>query len=140
MKKILLILVILFQSSCASGFEIRIQKKHSKIDKEFQPYIDDFIKVSKGKVKKSDMYNLSMGLYDYPKGQEQVLGTCHIGANEIDINKKWWSSYATLSERTELIFHELGHCILKRGHTIIIWDIFYHNTFFIFNIIIFKII
>ena len=116
MKKIIAILLVLVSlSACAT--EPRFSKKHKDIDPEFQVYIDDFITFSDGKVTKKDFKGFSMGFHTYKKNST-VVGTCYYHLNEVDISKKWWDSFYTSSwERFELVFHELGHCILKRGHT-----------------------
>lgn len=42
-----------------------------------------------------------------------VLGVCE--NNEVKINPEAWKGLDSLS-REELIYHELGHCLLKRSH------------------------
>lgn len=124
MKKILTILLLFIQTSCSS-VEIRMVKKHKGIDPSFKPYIEEFKYLSRGKVKDKDFEGLSIGFRDYAKNVNTV-GTCHYTVFEIDINKKWWNSYyRSFEEKYELIFHELGHCVLKRGHT----EIPSHNGF-----------
>lgn len=118
MKKLILSIFMLFSlSSCATDLEIRLSKKYKNIHPEFQTYIYEFKQLSKGKVTDSDFYNFTMGFRKYKNGSS-VAGTCHYGVNEVDINIEWWNGFYTPSERLELVFHELGHCILKRGHTV----------------------
>lgn len=58
-----------------------------------------------------------MGFKNYPDNTDAV-GTCHLLTGEIDVSKEWWNSYyRSYMEKYELIFHELGHCVLYRGHT-----------------------
>lgn len=48
-----------------------------------------------------------------------VAGTCSYGANhpsDIVIDLEYWN-LATALQREEVVFHELGHCYLMRGHT-----------------------
>lgn len=116
MKKLLLLLVLFMNTACANNLEIRMVKKHQGIHSEFKPYVQEFIMISKGKVDENDFHNFSMGFRDYSKDSSTV-GTCHYGAFEVDISKKWWNQTTSPSERLELVFHEFGHCILKRGHT-----------------------
>jgi len=115
MKYFLLFFLLLSQTSCAN---IKFKKKHKGINPIFKPYIQEFVYASMGKVKQKDLKGLTMGFHKYPKNSNTV-GTCHpMGYfTEIDINKKWWDNHESSTERQELIFHELGHCILKRGHT-----------------------
>lgn len=49
--------------------------------------------------------------------EDNVIGRCYWGLDwqYIDIDKSFWMQ-ASESERETLIFHELGHCVLKREH------------------------
>lgn len=92
-------------------------KKYDGIHPEFQSYIEEFKYKSQGKVTDDDFVGLTMGFRKYPDDVNTV-GTCHYMANEVDINVEWWNSwYRSYQERYELVFHELGHCVLYRGHT-----------------------
>ena len=42
-------------------------------------------------------------------------GRCIVEANHIVINKQWWLDVLPTT-RQALLFHELGHCMLKLGH------------------------
>lgn len=44
-----------------------------------------------------------------------VLGSCTMGQGRVRINQVLWATL-TAASREELMFHELGHCILNRGH------------------------
>jgi transcription initiation factor TFIIIB Brf1 subunit/transcription initiation factor TFIIB len=69
-------------------------------------------------VSKKDIENITIGFHDYKDGSS-VVGTCHllVKNKEIDISKQWWDFHPSTLERQELIFHELGHCVLGRSHT-----------------------
>lgn len=58
------------------------------------------------------------------KGTSEVIGQCEVecrggsaesGSGKIVIKKSWWDRASTLQQR-ELIFHELGHCVLLKDH------------------------
>lgn len=56
---------------------------------------------------------------NFVKLEEPILGTCNIyngGAREILVDVRSWDQMSDLS-RELLVFHELGHCYLERGHT-----------------------
>jgi len=110
-KKMKLLLFLLLLSSCSS-----FGKKHKDIDPEFKRYVQKFIDLSSGKVKKEDLEGLTIGFVD--NDWSGTVGTCYpIFPNEIDVNRDWWFETTSELKRTELIFHELGHCILHRSHT-----------------------
>lgn len=51
--------------------------------------------------------------------QEHVAGQCTYGAqidNEITIDQGFWEDFPQHLIREMVIFHELGHCYLDRGH------------------------
>jgi hypothetical protein len=51
------------------------------------------------------------------KSKPDVIGRCSInnGTLRVSIDTKYWNKVKSI-QREELIFHELGHCILGRGH------------------------
>ena len=52
--------------------------------------------------------------------EEHVAGQCTYGAaidNEIIIDQTFWNQFPQYLIREMVVFHELGHCYLKRGHT-----------------------
>lgn len=94
----------------------------SKIDKAFQPFVDDFIRDSHGIVKKQDFAQAEIKFEElgYTSKNGGVIGYC----------TKWWQDYFVVEidrvrwsdvdepDRWQLIYHELGHCICNREHTI----------------------
>jgi hypothetical protein len=52
----------------------------------------------------------SFSLHDY-----NHLAECNIDTLQISVSESYWLTASDL-EREELVFHELGHCILGRGH------------------------
>ena len=112
----MLFLIFISVTSCADI--LRVKRAHKGIDPEFKPYIEEFIYISKGKVKKEDFKNLTIGFHNY-KPNDSTAGTCwEYGIlTEIDISEKWWKENPSIFQRQELVFHELGHCILHRAHT-----------------------
>jgi hypothetical protein len=106
--------MMLFLCSCSFS-EIRFEKKHKGIDSELMPYVQYFIEASKGKVTQNDLKDITIGFHDYPN-DSLTVGTCHYIPNEIDISRKWWKHTYSTPNKLTLMFHELGHCVLKRGH------------------------
>lgn len=120
--KIILILLMLVNTACASNKKledvIRISPKYDGIHEEFKPYVQEFKYKSKGLISDFDLNGLTIGFRDYDKDSPTV-GTCWPAPwfREIDISRKWWNKHKSQFEREQLIFHELGHCILYRHHT-----------------------
>ena len=91
---------------------------------EFEPYVREFIAKSQGTVEEYDLRNTHIGFANL-KGS--TVGTCInlpvvddnmnvYWAKEIEIDINHWENSTPL-EKEQLIFHELGHCMLFRLHT-----------------------
>lgn len=51
--------------------------------------------------------------------EDDIAGTCNYHSyepNVVTIDLEYWNSVSTL-RREMVVFHELGHCVLGRGHT-----------------------
>jgi hypothetical protein len=116
MKKLLLLLLLFSQTACASSVEVRLFKEYNYIDEEFKPYVQEFIYASQGKINERKFESFTMGFRTF-KSSVSTVDVCHPIAYEVDISKEWWENTLSQPKRIELVFHELGHCILNRGHT-----------------------
>jgi len=79
-----------------------------RVEKEIKPYVDEFNRICKIK---SDT-NVRFGLLE-----GDTVGLCiydFFNSNVI-IDESAWESYSH-NKREVLVFHELGHCVLNRGH------------------------
>lgn len=115
MKIILIAISIFISTSCSIT---RLSRSHKDVHVDIKPYLDKAISVSKGRLKKEDFKNLTMGFKTYD-GVNNVVGTCWPmpWLTEIDISKEWWTYNKSPLVRFELILHEVGHCVLNRAHT-----------------------
>ncbi len=109
-KLIIFFLLLTLIGSCSSAPYSEI-----RVDPELQIYLDSFIADSKGMVLKSDMTRIGIKIKKYKKDND-AIGTCYIYNGKITISEEWWER-ATFLEKKEVIFHELGHCVLLRPHT-----------------------
>lgn len=77
------------------------------------PYIDEFkVRVALAGLT-PDFSGLDVKFSD--SLPSNVLGSCIMYSEYVTINRSLWVQLGPL-DREELIFHELGHCILKRLH------------------------
>lgn len=83
----------------------------SKIDKEFLPYYYKFIDFNK----RCGLKSLPGTSIKFTKLETSVYGRCYYFKNRMVINNLFWKDLNNL-QREQLIFHELGHCLLKLGH------------------------
>ena len=113
MKK-LLILSLLILSACAQK-NTNDPRWIKEVDPAFQPYLDRYL-VAKGSGLSTD---IPIGFADL-SDHGSAVGVCTRWSNgfrQIEIDPDYWnSSWTSEQEKTALLFHELGHCDLNRGH------------------------
>lgn len=83
-----------------------------EIDPEILPYVERFEEKCHCKVDMVIKFNNMSG---FPEG---TAGVCNVffGPNRrVYLTKKYWQYY-TDQNKQQLVFHELGHCILNRDH------------------------
>lgn len=109
--KLLISVALLFLTAC--GPIIPDPRNIKQTDPAFTKYIGAF----------EYMYGRSIG--DIPIGFTTTLdgtfiGMCTVwstGYRQIEIDQEYWNSKNTSElNKIGLIFHELGHCVLNRGH------------------------
>lgn len=83
-----------------------------RIDPEFVPYVNLFFEEaqSRGLNISRDDYSFSIEF-----GDGFLSGACDLNRNEITISRSHWSGLTELTKQN-LVFHEMGHCILDRLH------------------------
>jgi len=108
---VLSLLVIFLFTSCDQGVTV---------DSQLEPYYESFRVEAelRGIVFDNEIENIDGYLQNiYENG---VLGLCNHDATKegypaIFVDKPYWDE-ATDMEREFVVYHELGHCFLKRGH------------------------
>jgi hypothetical protein len=87
-----------------------------EIDPEFMPFVDQFMQDSRDNGNPVQVSDLKM--HFGPTASPQEAGVCEIKGSEtpeVTINKDAWNDM-TVEEQKELLYHEMGHCVLKRKH------------------------
>ena len=122
MKEIALYTFILF---AVTGFAPQCLKDNTPpvVDKVFQRYVSGFLEDSGGLLHNNDFEKLSIKFKDleFSKGGE-TIGQCtwsifSHGPLDIVVDTTYWDQAGDLS-RWALIYHELGHCVCNRRHTV----------------------
>lgn len=85
------------------------------VDPEFLEYVQSF--QSEGALRGKDVTAAGISIQFGDMPSEDTNGLCQMSGSSraIYINRTFWSGAAD-SQREELIFHELGHCVLLRAH------------------------
>lgn len=113
-------------------------KNTYQVDSQLQPYVDRFVAESNkvGKPVTVDNLIASIGTI----GTADWAGECSYSSTPtITINQTYWSNFND-AEREQVMFHELGHCVLMRNHnndvdaygtpvSVMFWEMVSDNTY-----------
>jgi len=95
------------------------EKEHMElfqVDSTFLPYVQNFELAGVSEGKDVKITDLIVAFGDTPSMNE--TGVCEIADNEtpkVTINQRIWNTLSN-TDRQEVVFHELGHCVLRRRH------------------------
>ena len=114
MKTILVF--ILFLTACGCP-----HKPQVNIDPILQPYFDSFFQAGMSQQVTVDISDIiiQFKVLSASGVNSIVYGSCTSNINEtpvVSINPNYWYSM-THDLQESLVYHELGHCLLGRGHT-----------------------
>jgi len=128
MLKSLILPVALFFSilslfSCLDEFENSDSSQptnegYEDVDSRLWSYYDIFQEEGKKRGIDVDLLSARISGEIAEIDENNVIGTCQYGGfstNHITIDNVFWSRSSNLS-REFVVFHELGHCFLDRGH------------------------
>ena len=115
-----LLLFLLF-TACQRNPDIGAQSGVYEVDPDFEPYVQDFISEGAKRGKTIDFSDSGLIVEFSDRVVGGASGFCYVGEHHVVIDKSIWFA---LSEdvRGYLLFHELGHCELDRGHTNLKFD------------------
>lgn len=110
------LLILVLSTSCG----VKNDKPQGSVSSELKPYLDKFESYARANGIDVDSYSLSMSFSEsMPKSDNGgfVIGYCQrsIEGQNVVIQGSYWNS-ASVSDREQLIFHELGHCLLGLSH------------------------
>lgn len=80
------------------------------------PYIELFNKEASLRGVEVNAFDAEFVIVEKLEGPDAVIGRCYYTDVKIAVEEEFWK-YASDTAREILIFHELGHCILKKGHS-----------------------
>lgn len=98
---------------------------YKNFDREFHLFVSEFEADAASNLTSYDASDVnSIEIVDGPfqgfteQQNKTIVGVCYTysnGATSVEIKKSYWQKI-TDSEKKFLIYHELGHCVLNRGH------------------------
>lgn len=116
-------MTIFFYQNCSR----RMSQLEQNVHPELSTYVQSFTDQAQQFGLKIDTAHLTVQYSDHLVGRKEVVGYCYrepitspngdiIGlAPTILVKKEWWDK-AYDYQKTDLLFHELGHCVLDRSH------------------------
>jgi len=116
-----LLLILLITVSCGIPAPMDLVQSSGFIFGSSNPYFDSYKRQFESEyiLAKSGDINTSAIRINFVKEIEnnRAVGVCYqfIGGAEIVIKSGFWNKISSTS-RKNLIYHELGHCALNRGH------------------------
>jgi len=112
----LILLGFLIVVGCASDGEVPEEMGVIDIDPEFQVFVDEFVDEAAKRGQTIDFSDTGLSVQFSDLALDGASGRCFFASHQIEIDKADWFSFSP-SFRSFLLFHELGHCELRRGHT-----------------------
>ena len=92
------------------------KEKKLEVPSEVMPYVQRFESQSRAQGTPLTVDNLVIRFQNLPNANEN--GVCEIAGDQtpqVTINNSAWASMDD-AEREQLVFHECGHCVLRRRH------------------------
>lgn len=109
--------VIVFLSSCQTEV-FNDESSYDQVDSQLWPYFKAFEEEASARGLDYDLNSLDLSGEVAAISDDGVAGSCQYGShitNHVTIDKEFWNAAST-NTREYVVFHELGHCVLLRGH------------------------
>jgi len=100
--------------SCGTVDEKETKWKYDVETEDLERYVEEFERLSVGRNEK----HVTALVVKFADLEDPVTGLCELYTKQspvISIDRSYWAG-ADDAERENLMFHELGHCVLRRGH------------------------
>ena len=114
MVKYLILLIPVVLLSCSKNPEL----EYGFVDEQLQIYLDRFQIEGELRGRALDLSSSNIEAFIQPIFSNGVVGQCQHNEdrpNQVIVDQQTWNE-SNEAEKEFLIFHELGHCILKRDH------------------------
>lgn len=107
------ILALFLVTSCGKKQDDEIIKGGSSSEKDFQIYLETFEEKMHLAGVDAPMNEVTAVFAD--SLPNNAIGTCQTKIKKITISREYWEAVSE-AHREQLMYHELGHCVLGRGH------------------------
>lgn len=121
--RLLFFFLITFAFSCSKSSEIQpseepTERTYPLVDERLWPYFRSFEDEASERGHAFDLRELNINGAIETITEQGVAGYCEYGShidNQIAIDDNFWNR-ASDAFREFVVYHELGHCVLHRGH------------------------
>lgn len=119
----LLLLATISILSCQKdeqNFVAPTENSYPNVDPSLWSYFQDFEEEAAARGLRVDLVDFGVTAEIQELSEQNVAGQCTYGSaigSEIIIDQGFWNDFPSRQIREMVIFHELGHCYLHRGHT-----------------------
>lgn len=106
---------LLILVGCGKNYNPNLNRPH--VNTSLEAYVNRFVQVAESLGRPVALGRIQVEFVETMEGN--VIGKCYPGlmTPRIEINRSYWERPGVSNARREsLMFHELGHCILGRGH------------------------
>ena len=119
-KSILILIATIFNMTSAAVIgrsALILGEQNAYVDSNLSWFVKSFLHEAAKRNKVIDLNYLSIEFSNKLDDDAEVIGFCRkIGPVKlIKINSAFWAT-ATYTEKEELVFHEMAHCVLNRDH------------------------
>ncbi len=107
-------------TSCQDEFLIEdnpTPQVNTQVDSRLQPYFREFENLGQRFGYNFDLDDLGItGVIEHIQ-EQGVAGTCQYGSHiaHVTVDEQYWQNSSYFMKEM-VVFHELGHCVLNRGH------------------------
>ena len=110
-----IVLSFLIVISCSDDGGVEDMTPVYDVDPEFEQYVQEFLVEAEKRGQSFDFRETGLSIRFSELPLNNANGRCYLGQYRVEIDKLDWFSFSELF-RSYLLFHELGHCALDRGH------------------------
>ena len=115
---LLIVCVVIFPLACQKEATVFVQPDYPGVQEELWPYFRLFEQEASARGVQVDLVSSGITAEIAEIHEGNVIGRCQYGrysGNHITIDLTYWNRSGTLGKEL-VVFHELGHCYLGRGH------------------------
>lgn len=113
--RIISLFCLLILVGCGKDYNPDLNRPH--VNTDLATYVNRFVQVADLLGHPVSLGRIQVNFVNTMEGS--AIGKCYSGimTPRVEVNRSYWErAGVTNSSREQLIFHELGHCLLGRGH------------------------